>query len=171
MITERDSCRSSYRLSSFESFQLDVARRIGRRLLPLRRRGLLLSSRSHIASSTIDASADGFVRHHLHIVPPPVDSRPLVEGGPLLLGQCLVSTAQQDHDIPRGGPGVLRKDLPSGGTTPGEEMPRAQRLLRARVPSKRMVGDVVNNECAAAVFFATASQHGKGGHEALDSPK
>ena len=84
MITERDSCRSSYWLSLFESFQLDVKRRIGRRLLPLRRRGLLLSSRSHIASSTIDASANGLVRHHLHIVPPPVDSRPLVEGGPLL---------------------------------------------------------------------------------------
>ena len=84
MITERDSCRSSYWLSLFESFQLDVERRIGRRLLPLRRHGLLLSSRSHIASSTIDASANGLVRHHLHIVPPPVDSRPLVEGGPLL---------------------------------------------------------------------------------------
>jgi hypothetical protein len=58
---------------------------------------------------------------------------------------------------------VLRKDLPSGGTAPGEEMPRVQRLLRARVPSKRMVGDVVNNECAGAVFFATASEHEKGG--------
>jgi hypothetical protein len=35
-----------------------------------------------------------------------------------------------------------------------------------------MVGDVVNNECAGAVFFATASQHEKGGgHEALDSPR
>ena len=51
-------------------------------------------------------------------------------------------------------------------------MPRVQRLLRARVPSKRMVGDVVNNECAGAVFFATASEHEKGGgHEALDSPR
>ena len=102
----------------------------------------------HIASSTIDAFADGLVRQHLHIVPLPVGIRPLVQGGPLLLGQCLVSTAQQGQDIPRGGPGVLRKDLASGAT-PGEEMPRAQRLLRAR--RRREWSGMSSNECAAAV--------------------